>query len=92
MSPKISKSFHQHLSVKSNTWADCQVKLTQKKKIVSSFGEWIAFVKTEGKALPTLVKYRLWLGSLLKGDARIIWSFLSIIRSVGITESESKRN
>ena len=59
MSPKIPQSFHHYLSVKSNTWADCQVKLTKKKKkkkkkkkFASSFREWIAVVKTEEKALP----------------------------------------
>lgn len=89
MSPKIPKSFHQHLSVK---YLGRLPSETDQKKNVSSFREWTAFVKTERKALPTLVKYRLWLGSLLQGDAGITWSFLSIIGSVGITESESKTN
>lgn len=47
------RSFHHHFPIKSNTWADCQVKLSPPpQKNISSFRKWIAIVKTDEKALP----------------------------------------
>lgn len=86
------RSFHHHFPIKSNTWGDCQVKLSPHKKIFPLSENGLLLSKQIRRHCLVLVQTRLQLGFPRQWDTGLTWSFVGTIRGTGIAEPESKRN